>query len=52
MRYITEFRPDRQALAELLLAAGFQRVDEVAPATLTPCRYFDDGEKSMLIAFR
>ena len=52
VRYITEFRPDRQALAEMLLAAGFQRVDEVAPATLTPCRYFDDGEKSMLIAFR
>jgi hypothetical protein len=53
IRYLTEMRPDRQALAELLLAAGFREVHAVVPPTEgTRSAYFDNGEKSLLVALR
>ena len=51
VRYLTELRPDRQALAEILLTAGFRRVDVVPVATAKPSRYFTTGEKTMMVAF-
>jgi hypothetical protein len=51
VRYITEMRPDRQALAEMLLAAGFERVELIPPAMTIRSPYFDSGEKSMMVAF-
>jgi hypothetical protein len=50
LRYLTELRPDRQALAEILLAAGFSRVHAIPPATSASSRYFDSGEKTVLLA--
>lgn len=50
VRYLTELRPDRQALAEILLAAGFSRVEVVPAATGNPSRYFSSGEKTLMVA--
>ena len=50
VRHLTELRPDRQALAEMLLAAGFRTVDLVPAATVTPSRYFTSGEKTVMVA--
>jgi hypothetical protein len=50
VRYLMESRPDRQALAELLLAAGFSRVHAIPAATTATSRYFDSGEKTVLLA--
>jgi hypothetical protein len=52
VRYLTEMRPDRQALAELLLSAGFSRVHALSPATTAPSRFFDSGEKTVMLAVR
>jgi hypothetical protein len=52
VRYFTEMRPDRQALAEMLLSAGFERVISIPPATEAPYRMYDSGEKSVLLALR
>jgi hypothetical protein len=51
VRYLMEMRPDRQALAEMLLAAGFERVELIPPAVTSSSPYFDSGEKSMMVAF-
>jgi 2-polyprenyl-3-methyl-5-hydroxy-6-metoxy-1,4-benzoquinol methylase len=50
VRFLTEMRPDRQALAEILIAAGFSRVELVDAAKHHPSKYFSSGEKSMMIA--
>jgi hypothetical protein len=52
VRYFTEMRPDRMALVEMLIAAGFERVIAIAPAVSRRSRFFDSGEKSMLLAMR
>ena len=52
IRYLTEMRPDRQALAEMLLAAGFSEVHAVQPEPDEPSSYFQNGEKSLLVAIR
>ena len=52
VRYFTEMRPDRQALAEMLLTAGFERVISIPPATEAPFHMYDSGEKSVLLALR
>jgi hypothetical protein len=52
IRYVTEMRPDRQALAEVLLEAGFSRVRLVPPSSGELSRYFAAGEKSMVVAER
>jgi hypothetical protein len=52
IRYLTEMRPDRQALAEVLLAAGFSEVHAVLPEPDEPSPYFQNGEKSLLVAIR
>ncbi len=52
VRYLTEMRPDRQALAEILLNAGFLRVHAISPATAAPWRYFDSEEKTVMLAVR
>lgn len=52
VRYFTEMRPDRQALAEMLLATGFERVISMPPATDAPFHMYDSGEKSVLLALR
>jgi hypothetical protein len=52
VRHFTEMRPDRQALTEMLLAAGFERVIEIPPAANVRFRMFDTGEKSVLLAMR
>ncbi len=51
VRYLTEFRPDRQALVEMLLAAGFTRVELIAPSTSKVSRYFTSGEKTLVVAY-
>lgn len=51
VRYFTEFRPDRQALVEMLLAAGFKRVDVISPSTSKASKYFTSGEKTVLAAY-
>lgn len=49
VRYLCELRPDRQAFAEILLDAGFARVETVPPGTSL---YFESGEKTLMIASR
>lgn len=51
VRYLTEMRPDRLALAELLLSAGFRHVS-VVEATGPTSRYFRTGEKTVMLAER
>lgn len=51
VRYLTEFRPDVQALAEILLAAGFARVERIPVVERGVSRYLDVGEKSVVVAF-
>jgi hypothetical protein len=51
VRYLSEFRPDRQALVEMLLAAGFKKVDLIAPSTSKGSRYFTSGEKTVVVAY-
>ena len=50
VRHFTEFRPDRQALAEILLEAGFATVEVIPPASKCPSRYFTSGEKTVMLA--
>ncbi len=52
VRHFTEMRPDRKALVEMLLSAGFERVISIPPATEAPYRMYDTGEKSVLLALR
>jgi 2-polyprenyl-3-methyl-5-hydroxy-6-metoxy-1,4-benzoquinol methylase len=52
VRYFTEMRPDRQALAEMLLNAGFERVISIPAATESPYHMYDSGEKTVLLALR
>jgi hypothetical protein len=51
-RHFTEMRPDRQALVELVLSAGFNRVMEVPPSTTARFPMFETGEKTVLLAIR
>jgi hypothetical protein len=50
VRHLIELRPDRQALAEILLTAGFSRVHAIPAATTASSRFFDSGEKTVLLA--
>ncbi len=50
VRHFTEMRPDRQALVEMVLAAGFQSVVEIPPATRSPYGMYDTGEKTVVVA--
>jgi len=51
VRYLTELRPDRQALVELLLNAGFTKVVAIEPPPSAESHYYVSGEKSVLIAY-
>ncbi len=50
VRYLTEMRPDRVALAQLFLSAGFEEVAFVPPVHGSP--YFERGEKTLMVCFR
>lgn len=50
VRYLTEMRPDRVALAQLFIAAGFEEIVFVDP--LPTFDYFVRGEKSLMICFK
>jgi SAM-dependent methyltransferase len=52
VRYFTEMRPDRQALAEMLLEAGFVDVQVIPPATTKPSPFYTDGKKTVMLARR
>jgi len=52
IRYLTEMRPDRQALAEMLISAGFSEVHAIDPPPTHRSRYVDSGEKTMLVAIK
>jgi hypothetical protein len=45
-------RPDRQALAEMLLEAGFVDVQVIPAATTRPSAAYTGGGKTMMIARR
>ena len=50
VRYLCELRPDRQALAEMLLNAGYEHVELIEPKGDEISRYFLSGEKSVMVA--
>lgn len=50
VRHLTEMRPDRHALVELLLQAGYEEVSLVEPPPDDDSRYFASGEKTLLLA--
>lgn len=51
-RFVTELRPDRQALVEILLTAGFARVQYIPSVKLGMSPYFDSGREDSPARFR
>ena len=49
VRRLTDMRPDRKALAQLLLSVGFARVAVVPPNENVRYSQYDSGEKSLLV---
>lgn len=49
IRRLVEFRPDREALIDIMLTAGFTSVDVLDPPEHDPDSYFSRGEKSVLL---
>lgn len=52
VRRLLELRPDRQAAAEMLLNAGYTRVQAVTVSGDQASKYFANGDKSVLVATR
>lgn len=50
-RYLLEFRPDREALIDLLLTVGFSSVEVLEPTRVSNS-YYARGEKSILLCRR
>jgi 2-polyprenyl-3-methyl-5-hydroxy-6-metoxy-1,4-benzoquinol methylase len=49
VRKIMEFRPDREALIDIMLTAGFSTIDVLDPHEYDKNSYFSRGEKSVLL---
>ena len=47
VRHLTEMRPDRVAMAQFFLSAGFDSVEFIAPGPESG--FFDRGEKSVML---
>ena len=52
IRKLIEFRPDREALIDIMLTAGFSSVDVLDPPEHDPNSYFSRGEKTVLLCRR
>ena len=46
---LIEFRPDREALIDIMLTAGFQSVEVLDPSPDAHATFYASGEKSVLL---
>ena len=49
VRKLIEFRPDREALIDIMLTSGFQSVEVLEPKPEANATFYATGEKSVLL---